>query len=794
MQSANVTQLVVTHVSPCIFSTFLPGGRLLDKERVPATLAHRDTLRLRGALNMNLSRKTLLLQLTVSALSVVLSVLVIRTVVFPLFVEMQHGLIEDNQRRAIEAIAEDQDFRMSMAGDYGAWDQTYVFVLDPVSHQEFVYENMSLDALRNLHVDVLVVFDAAGRIVHGVVIDPHTGEMGDFVDILLDADRAAVAMNTSGDSSVRTAGVIRTRLYPLDFASHPVIQTDRSGKPNGSFVLGSFLTEEYLLDVGARHAIRMGPVYPGSAGWPSAIERRDGLATRSLDGDSLTRVVIDDVFGEAALLLEIRTPESTMIAGQRASLTAIVFLVLVSLLLLAITQLSMKRLIVGPLDALTHHVGSLQDGEDLTNRVHVSREDEIGVLASEFNALMDRLEISRDALVATRDEAMQATRAKSQFLANMSHEIRTPMNGVIGMTELLLRSDQLQDADRHHAETVQSSAQSLVTIINDVLDFSKIEAGKFTLHPKPFRPRECLDEITEMLAHSADEKGLELCSEVAPDVPEYLVADSARLRQVMINLVGNAIKFTETGTVKISITSEISNPDRTRVRFSVSDSGIGVPEIDRELIFDSFSQSDDSNSRHFGGTGLGLAISSRIVRLMGGTIELDTAVGQGSTFSFAIDLETADGRAVARSNPPPKERLKSIGADLLLVEDNPVNQKVALGMLEMLGCHCDVAADGIEGVEAVKMGNYDLVLMDCQMPLLDGFEATRLIREWEGHQDAKPNTIIAVTANALEDDRQRCVDTGMDDYLPKPFTVDQLRQILAKHLDSTRSNAEAIKA
>jgi len=736
---------------------------------------------------MNLSRKTLLLQLTVSALSVVLSVLVIRIVVFPLFVEMQHGLIEGNERRAIEAIAEDQDFRMSMAGDYGAWDQTYAFVLDPAANQKYVYENATLDALRNLNVDAFVVFDAAGRIVRGVVIDPHTGEMSDFGDILLDADKVAAVMNTSGDPGARKSGVVETRLYPLDFASHPVIPTDRSSKPNGFFVLGSFLTPKYLLDVGARHAIRMEPVYPGSAGWPSAIEWREGLATESLDGDSLTRVVIDDVFGEAALLLEIRTPESTMIAGQRASLTAIIFLVLVSLLLLAITQWSMKRLIVGPLDALTRHVESLQDGKDFSTNVTVTRKDEIGVLASEFNALMGRLEMSRDALVAARDEAMQAAQAKSQFLANMSHEIRTPMNGVIGMTELLLRSDQLQGEDRHHAETVQSSAHSLVTIINDVLDFSKIEAGKFTLDPKPFHPRKCLNEITRLLAHSANEKGLELRTEVAPEVPECVVTDSARLRQVMVNLVGNAIKFTETGTVEISITSEVTEPDRARVRFSVSDSGIGVPEKDRELIFDSFSQSDDSNSRHFGGTGLGLAISSRIVRLMGGVIELDSTVGKGSTFSFAIDLETADAREVAQSDAPPKERQESIGAHVLLIEDNPVNQKVALGMLKSLECHCDVATDGIEGVEAVKMENYDLVLMDCQMPLLDGFEATRLIREWEEDQDAEPNTIIAVTANALEDDRQRCVDAGMDDYLSKPFTVDQLRQMLAKHLDSTRS-------
>jgi len=737
---------------------------------------------------MKLNSKTLLIQLAVSALSVVLSVLVIRIVVLPLFFESQQGLIEDNERRAIEAIAEDQDFRMSMAGDYGAWDQTFEFVQDPASHQNFVHENTTLDALRNLNVDAFVVFDAAGRIVYGIFIDPLTGERGDFADILFDSDQAAAAMNTSQTSTARISGVIGTRLYPLDFASHPVVPTDRSRSPNGFFVLGSFLTPEYLLDVGARHAIRMRPVYPSSADWPFASEWQDGLASRSEDGFSLTRVAMKDIFGAPVLLLEIHTSESMMIAGQRVSFTAMVSLVLVALLLLLMNQLSIKHMIVNPLIRLTRHVESLHDGSDLSDRPIFDRNDEIGVLATEFNESVMRLEKSRSELIEARDAAMRAAQAKSQFLANMSHEIRTPMNGVIGMTELLLRSENLHGDDRDHAETVRSSAQALVTIINDVLDFSKIEAGKFTLDPEPVRPRECLDEIKRLLIHSASEKGLDFRTQVDPALPESLVVDSARLRQVMINLIGNAIKFTDSGYVEVSITSELLEPDRAHVCFSVSDSGVGVPESDQEMIFDSFSQSDDSNSRHFGGTGLGLAISSRIVQLMGGTIELDSALGKGSTFSFEVDLEVADGLHLPRSEPQPKKKKESIDAHVLLVEDNPVNQKVAIGMLESLGCQWAVAVDGIEGSEAVKMDDYDLVLMDCQMPLLDGFEATELIRAWEENENVEPNTIIAITANALEEDRQRCIDAGMNDYLPKPFTVDQLRQMLTKHLESSSAN------
>ena len=711
---------------------------------------------------MKLGRKALMLQLTVATLSVVLSILVIRTVVFPLFVEMQKGLIEDNERRAIEAILEDRDYRMSMAGDYGAWDQTFEFVIDPASHREFVYENMAFSALRNLNVDAFVVFDLAGHIVRGVVIHPGSGEMGEFGDILLDADETIAAMNTSDHSTARKSGVIRTSLFPLDFASHPVIQTDRSGKPNGFVVLGSFLTPEYLLDAGSRHAIRMGAIYSDSTRWPTHAELRQSLAATSVEGDSLTRVPIDDIRGEPALLLEIRTPESTMIAGKRVTLTATVFLVLVSLLLLAINQRSIKRLIVNPLDALTRHVESLEDGADFSSQLGLSREDEIGVLASEFNALMKRLE----------------------------------------KTELLLRSDRLHGEDRRHAETVRASALSLLTIINDVLDFSKIESGKFTLDPQPFSPRDCLDEIIRILSHGAKEKGLELNTHVSPDVPDYLVADSARLRQVLINLVGNAIKFTEHGHVNVRIESERAEAGCVRVRFSVSDTGIGVPESDRESIFESFSQSDESSSRNFGGTGLGLAISSRIVAQMGGAIELQSKVGEGSNFSFAIDFDAAPGNLASPNGKPldekPNARVTGIAVDrrsadrpwqkptfdalVLIVEDNPVNQKVALGMLASLGCRCDVAENGIEGVAAVRNQRYDLVLMDCQMPQLDGFEATRRIRDWESGRDARPQTIIAVTANAMEDDRQRCVDAGMSDYLPKPFTLAQLRSMLAKHL------------
>jgi signal transduction histidine kinase/CheY-like chemotaxis protein len=402
-----------------------------------------------------------------------------------------------------------------------------------------------------------------------------------------------------------------------------------------------------------------------------------------------------------------------------------------------------------------------------------------------------QLSLEKSELVAglekARNDAEAANMAKSEFLATMSHEIRTPMNGILGFAQLLMMSGQTDEERQEQARILFNSAQTLLTLLNDILDFSKIEAGKVELERLAFDPGQLIHESSRLLMPPAAEKGLAIEAMWHGAEGQRYWSDPNRLRQMLANLIGNAIKFTAKGHVRIEGREVERDADRALLEFSVSDSGIGIPESKRKLLFRAFSQVDSSVTRQYGGTGLGLSIVRRLALLMDGEVGIEDAPGQGTRVWFRIRASLVgageDTRQASRKKPflrtdaphPDAERF------VLVAEDNPVNRVLVEQTLKKLQIRCQIVDNGLGAVNAITSGAApDLILMDCQMPVMDGFTATENIRRWEREGDRLPVPIVALTASAFQEDRDRCLAAGMDDFLTKPFTIDDLVVMMEK--------------
>ncbi|MBL8693061.1 MAG: response regulator [Planctomycetes bacterium] len=725
---------------------------------------------------MTLRRRTLLLLTVVLAALLGVLQLASSSVLLGGFRRVERDLCLQNLHRVWKGYLGILATLQEKASDWSYWDEMARFVQG--RNETFVVSTLGMTPFETMRLSILAIHDASGNPVY---VKERTAEPP---ELRTPGPRTLAAVSEVNQRIVREGpahairGVLETELGTLLFASTPILRTDRSGPVLGTVTFGRLLDRAEVDRLAELTELPIELLRTGNAGIPnsalSTLSSGEPVALSEPEGDVVPGfVVIRDQVGRVSCVLRVVQPRSVYAAGLRSIVGSIAMALVLGAVLVAVVSGLLEGLVLRRLHRMGADVLAIGNQRDSGLRVRVEGDDELALLGRTINDALQALESANADLRVAKESADASSRAKAEFLARMSHEIRTPLNGVLGMTELALQGH-LGAEQRGLLETVHSSANLLLDIVNDILDFSKIEGRKLQLDIRQIDLHGLVSEVVQLFRSRAERKGLTLNLAISDEVPVTVLGDGLRIRQILVNLIGNAVKFTERGAVSVQVGKIREHAGLIWIEFEVSDTGIGISKEQQTQIFEAFSQGETSFSRSYGGTGLGLAISARLAEIMGGELTVQSDLGVGATFRCTVSVSTArmiDVEEPAAALPGAQETQRSLR--VLVVDDNAVNRIVASKILERAG-HCVEAADnGKAALEVLRSVHFDLVLMDLQMPVMDGIETIRRIRA--GEEGVNPKIrVIAITAQAEESDRTACLSAGADGFLTKPLRMGEL--------------------